>query len=124
MEDDHELARIKQDYTPGKLLTGELKAICISHLQEYVKAFQERRTHVTDKVVEDFFARKELIFKGNSNAKVVPKESGAAEIGLEKQMGETKVEEKSKNQEKKDAKESSSPRGKLRRLRLKLLHRR
>jgi tryptophanyl-tRNA synthetase len=60
------LARIKQDYTPGKLLTGELKAICISHLQEYVKAFQERRTHVTDKVVEDFFARKELIFKGNS----------------------------------------------------------
>lgn len=97
------MARIKQDYTPGKLLTGGLKAICISHLQEYVKAFQERRTHVTDEVVEDFFARKELIFKGNSNAKVVPKESGAAEIGLEKQMGETKVEEKSKNQEKRKA---------------------
>lgn len=98
MEEDEELARIKEDYTTGKMLTGELKAICIRHLQEYVKAFQDRRAEVTDEVVGDFFARKQLVFKGNPNATGAPKEGGAAETGLEERMSEVKVGEKTKNQ--------------------------
>jgi tryptophanyl-tRNA synthetase len=107
MEDDEELAKIKEDYTTGKMLTGELKAVCISHLQTYVKAFQERRAEVSDEIVKDFFAKKALVFKGNPNAKVVPKEGGAVETGLEGQMGEVKVGEKTKNQLKKEAKEKA-----------------
>ena len=105
MEDDAELARIKEEYTTGKLLTGELKAICISHLQEYVQAFQARRAQVTDEVLEDFFARKKLVFKGNPNAIVGSKEDGSAETGLEDKLGEIKVGEKSKKQQNKEAKE-------------------
>lgn len=55
------------------MLTGELKAICIKHLQEYVKAFQEKRTAATDEVVERFMARRPLNWKGNPKVeRVVP----------------------------------------------------
>lgn len=105
LEDDQELAKIKEAYSTGKMLTGELKAKCIEELQTYVKGFQERRAKVTDEVVEDFFARRKLEFKGNPNPKVAAKQGGEAETGLEGQMGEVKVEEKTKNQLKKEAKE-------------------
>ncbi|KAG0645166.1 Tryptophanyl-tRNA synthetase [Hyphodiscus hymeniophilus] len=105
MEDDEELARIKKEYETGKLLTGELKALCIQHLQEYVKAFQDRRERVTDETVQDFMAQKRLVFSGNPNAKVALNEGG--ETGLEGKMGEVKVEEKTKNQLKKEAKEKA-----------------
>ena len=103
LEDDDELAKIKEDYTSGKMLTGELKAKCIAELQTYVKGFQERRAKVTDEVVKDFMSRKKLAFKGNSNAKVLPKEG---ETGLEGQMEDATVGEggKTKNQIKKEQK--------------------
>lgn len=47
LEDDDELERIRVVYRKGEMLTGELKGICIAHLQEYCKAFQERRAAVT-----------------------------------------------------------------------------
>jgi tryptophanyl-tRNA synthetase len=101
LEDDEELARIKEAYTTGKMLTGELKAKCIGELQAYVKGFQERRAKVTDEVVDIFFARKKLEWKGNPNAKVTVKEG---ETGVGGQMAEVKIE-KTKNQLKKEAKE-------------------
>jgi tryptophanyl-tRNA synthetase len=107
LEDDEELARIKEAYSTGKLLTGELKAKCIGELQAYVKGFQERRAKVTDEVVEDFMARKKLVYKGNPDPKILAKEGGGAETGLERQMGDVKVEEKTKNQLKKEAKEKA-----------------
>lgn len=67
MEDDEELKKIKLAYQKGEMLTGELKAKCISELQAFVKQFQERRAEVTDEVVADFFARKPLEFRGNPN---------------------------------------------------------
>ncbi|KAG5944555.1 tryptophan--tRNA ligase [Claviceps sorghi] len=67
MEDDQELKKIKDDYTSGKLLTGELKAICIDHVQKYVGAFQERRSKVTDAVVDDFMSVRPLEWRGNPN---------------------------------------------------------
>lgn len=42
-EDDAELERIKDEYESGRLLTGELKALCIAKLQAFVKSFQDVR---------------------------------------------------------------------------------
>ncbi len=71
MEDDEELEKTRQVYETGKLMTGELKAICIKYLQEYVAGFQERRAKVTEEVLEDFVARKPLVYGGNPNP-VIP----------------------------------------------------
>ncbi|OAA43150.1 tryptophanyl-tRNA synthetase [Metarhizium rileyi] len=65
LEEDDELKRIKDDYSSGKLLTGELKAICIEHLQKYVATFQERRSKVSDAVVDEFMSIRPLEWKGN-----------------------------------------------------------
>ncbi|KID91120.1 tryptophanyl-tRNA synthetase [Metarhizium guizhouense ARSEF 977] len=65
LEDDDELKRIKDEYNSGKLLTGELKAICIEHLQKYVGTFQERRSKVSDAVVDEFMSVRPLEWKGN-----------------------------------------------------------
>ncbi|KAL9114783.1 MAG: hypothetical protein Q9227_001463 [Pyrenula ochraceoflavens] len=60
MEDDERLEEIRQKYEKGEMSTGELKKICIEHLQEYVKAFQERRGKVTEEVRKGFMERKRL----------------------------------------------------------------
>ncbi|RCI10304.1 hypothetical protein L249_8449 [Ophiocordyceps polyrhachis-furcata BCC 54312] len=70
LESDEELAQIKADYNSGKLLTGELKAKCIHHLERYVVGFQERRSRVTDETVDEFMAKRPLEWLGNSK---VPK---------------------------------------------------
>ncbi|KAI0028185.1 tryptophanyl-tRNA synthetase [Vararia minispora EC-137] len=56
MDDDDELARIAEDYRAGRLLTGQLKAKCIAALQEFVKAFQDRKAKVTDNDVRQFMS--------------------------------------------------------------------
>lgn len=65
LEDDEELERIRVAYRKGEMLTGELKQICIAELQNYVKAFQERREALTDEQVQDFFAQKKLAWRGS-----------------------------------------------------------
>jgi tryptophanyl-tRNA synthetase len=47
------------------LTTGQLKAICIQHLQDYVVGFQERRAKVTDEVVDEFMKTRPLEWNGN-----------------------------------------------------------
>ncbi|KAG8419914.1 tryptophan--tRNA ligase [Metarhizium acridum] len=82
LEDDDELKRIKDEYTSGKLLTGELKAICIEHLQKYVGTFQERRSKVSDAVVDEFMSVRPLEWKGNPRvprADLVVPVTGAAD---------------------------------------------
>ncbi|KPV73726.1 uncharacterized protein RHOBADRAFT_48759 [Rhodotorula graminis WP1] len=54
LDDDAEVEQIRQDYRSGKLLTGELKQKTISLLQEFVKAFQDRRSKVDDALVKSF----------------------------------------------------------------------
>jgi tryptophanyl-tRNA synthetase len=73
MEDDDELEQIRQNYEKGDLLTGELKAICIKYLQEYVGAFQERRAKVTEEVRQEFMSERPLTYGGNPNPVVVEK---------------------------------------------------
>ncbi|PHH83032.1 hypothetical protein CDD82_3834 [Ophiocordyceps australis] len=104
LESDEQLAQIKADYNSGKLLTGEIKAICIEYLQKYVSAFQDRRRKVTDTVVDEFMKARPLEWKGNTKVPradlVVPETSGNA--GAEGGAGESKL---TKNQVKKLLKE-------------------
>ncbi|KAK4193114.1 hypothetical protein QBC35DRAFT_482656 [Podospora australis] len=85
LEDDEELEKIKVSYEKGDLLTGEIKAICIKHLQEYVAAFQERRAKVDDEAVKLFMQTRPLSWVGNPNpTRTIPireKTEGDAEAG-------------------------------------------
>ncbi|TDL27643.1 tryptophanyl-tRNA synthetase [Rickenella mellea] len=56
LEDDEELASIREEYKAGRLLTGQLKAKCIKLLQDFVKGFQERRAKITPQEVEAFMS--------------------------------------------------------------------
>jgi len=65
---------VEASYRKGELLTGELKKMAITLLQEYVKGFQERRKDVTDEVLRQYMTPRKLEWKGNPKA-MKPKES-------------------------------------------------
>ncbi|KYO45421.1 tryptophan--tRNA ligase, cytoplasmic [Alligator mississippiensis] len=50
LEDDDKLEQLKQAYTSGALLTGELKKALIETLQPLIAAHQERRKQVTNEM--------------------------------------------------------------------------
>lgn len=89
LEDDDELQKVYDSYKKGDMLTGELKALCIKYLQDYVKEFQENRAKVTDEILADFMRVRPLECKGNPKApvelpiraKAVAAEAGAAPEG-------------------------------------------
>lgn len=54
LEDDDELEKIGQEYSAGRMMTGEVKIRCAEVLMEFVKEYQERRSKVTDEDVELF----------------------------------------------------------------------
>ncbi|XP_032402291.1 LOW QUALITY PROTEIN: tryptophan--tRNA ligase, cytoplasmic [Xiphophorus hellerii] len=62
LEDDEQLEKIRQDYTSGALLTGELKKILIETLQPMIAQHQERRKQVTDELVKQFMTPRPLNF--------------------------------------------------------------
>jgi tryptophanyl-tRNA synthetase len=68
MEDDDELEKIRLVYRSGEVLTGELKAKCISELQTYVKGFQEHQSMVTEEVIDEFMKFHSLEWKANPNS--------------------------------------------------------
>lgn len=73
-DDDAKLEKIAEDYRKGELLTGELKKMAITMLQEYVGEFQERRKQVSDEVMRQYMTPRKLEWKGNPNPKLrVPK---------------------------------------------------
>ena len=53
--DDSELSKIARDYEAGKLLTGEIKQICIDRASEWLKDIAERRD-MWDGRLEEFLA--------------------------------------------------------------------
>ncbi|NWU05283.1 SYWC protein, partial [Cephalopterus ornatus] len=63
LEDDDRLEQLKQAYTSGELLTGELKKVLIETMQPLVAAHQERRRQVTDEVVKQFMTPRKLAFE-------------------------------------------------------------
>jgi tryptophanyl-tRNA synthetase len=56
-EDDEKLKRIREDYKSGKLLTGELKEILITKLNNFLKEHQKRREKAKD-ILDDFIFKK------------------------------------------------------------------
>ncbi|XP_074724881.1 tryptophan--tRNA ligase, cytoplasmic [Strix uralensis] len=63
LEDDDRLEQLKQAYTSGELLTGELKKVLIETLQPLIAAHQERRKQVTDETVKQFMTPRKLAFE-------------------------------------------------------------
>ncbi len=116
LEDDVELESIRSRYKSGELLTGELKAICIKEVQDYVQEFQERRAQVTDEVLDLFMEKRPLEWGGklqNALAHIsngattgdkekVPKEGEGSKEMTKNQL--KKQEKMKKAQEKKDQK--------------------
>lgn len=76
-EDDAKIEQIANDYRKGELLTGELKEMAITLLQEYVKEFQERRKEVTEEMRKQYMLPRKLEWRGNPNPK--PKEKKTKE---------------------------------------------
>mmetsp|Transcript_4068 Transcript_4068/g.4486 ORF Transcript_4068/g.4486 Transcript_4068/m.4486 type:complete len:210 (-) Transcript_4068:60-689(-) len=60
MEDDEKLLKIKEDYSTGKLLTGEVKKILIDIIIEKTKQHQKARAAVTEDIVDAFMAVRKL----------------------------------------------------------------
>lgn len=60
LEDDDRLQQIREEYSSGKLLTGELKKELIGIIQKLVGEHQERRKAVTPEVVKEFMTPRKL----------------------------------------------------------------
>lgn len=50
IEDDSELKRIRDEYTSGEMLSGELKQIAKDRIEEFLTTHQERRREASDRV--------------------------------------------------------------------------
>lgn len=62
LEDDDKLEKIRQEYSSGRMLTGELKAELIQILQKMIGEHQERRKTVTDDIVKQYMTPRPLNF--------------------------------------------------------------
>ncbi|XP_054260719.1 tryptophan--tRNA ligase, cytoplasmic [Macrosteles quadrilineatus] len=62
LEDDEKLKQIKQDYTSGAMLTGELKKLLIDTVTPIVQEHQQRRAAVTEETVDKFMTPRPLRF--------------------------------------------------------------
>ncbi|GLV40236.1 Tryptophanyl-tRNA synthetase [Carabus blaptoides fortunei] len=60
LDDDERLEQIRNDYSSGALLTGELKKILIETIQPIVGQHQERRAAITDELLKQFMAPRKL----------------------------------------------------------------
>ena len=56
LEDDDRLEEIREEYSSGRMLTGEVKQELIKVMTEFVTDFQERRSRVTDDDVKKFLS--------------------------------------------------------------------
>ena len=54
LEDDDKLEEIKLKYGKGEMMTGEVKAILIDCVNDFLKDFQDKRKKVTDADVKKF----------------------------------------------------------------------
>jgi len=62
LDDDEKLEMIRDKYSSGQMLTGELKKELISVLQELVRNHQEMRKTITDDIVKQFMEPRKLNF--------------------------------------------------------------
>lgn len=62
LDDDDKLEHIRQAYSTGEMLSGEIKKELIQVLQPLVAGHQERKAAVTDQVIDKFFEVRQLTF--------------------------------------------------------------
>jgi len=62
LDDDEELAKIGEEYSSGRMLSGEIKAKLIDVLIPICTGHQEARARVTDEDIEQFFSTKPRVF--------------------------------------------------------------
>jgi tryptophanyl-tRNA synthetase len=60
LDDDEELQRIGDEYSAGRMMTGEIKQICSDVIKDFVVDYQEKRSKVTDEDVEKFCAMRQI----------------------------------------------------------------
>merc|ERR1712198_239574 len=70
LDDDEKLASFHDNYSSGRMLTGELKQELIKVLQELVGNHQEARANVSDDVVKQFMTPRKLNFDETIFAKI------------------------------------------------------
>ena len=56
--EDNKLKSIYEDYKSGKMLSGELKAILIEKMNDFLAVHQENREKAKDKIDEFLFENK------------------------------------------------------------------
>ncbi|CAI4223620.1 unnamed protein product [Auanema sp. JU1783] len=54
MESDEELQNIREKYTKGELLSGEMKALAVEQVTQVIVPIQERRKKITDELVAEY----------------------------------------------------------------------
>jgi len=62
LDDDKKLEKIRNSYSKGELLTGQVKQILIEVLCELVSRHQIARKSTTDDVIDAFMAIRKLRF--------------------------------------------------------------
>ncbi|XP_072025449.1 tryptophan--tRNA ligase, cytoplasmic-like [Amphiura filiformis] len=67
LEDDERLQQIREEYSSGKMLTGELKKELIGILQKLVADHQEKRKTVTDELLKEFMTPRKLKWGGKDS---------------------------------------------------------
>ena len=73
LENDDQLEEIREKYSTGKMLTGQVKGVLIDLLTEMVKEHQARRAKVTDEEVKEFLSVRKLDFKWPERKETLPK---------------------------------------------------
>lgn len=61
-DDEELLTKTYNDYKSGALLSGEMKKLCIDHLQLFIKEFQDRRDAVDDELLNKFMKPHKLVY--------------------------------------------------------------
>jgi tryptophanyl-tRNA synthetase len=60
LDDDAELERIGEEYSSGRMLTGEIKAILVKVLQDIVGRHQRARASVSSDIVSAFMQQRSM----------------------------------------------------------------
>jgi len=60
LEDDNKLEDIRQKYSSGQMLSGEIKKILIDTLSELVKKHQTDRAAIPDSLIDTFMTPRKL----------------------------------------------------------------
>ena len=62
LEDDKKVDQIREDYSSGKMMTGEVKKILIDLLVGITLDHQKRRADVTEEMVDAFMSVRKFNF--------------------------------------------------------------